>query len=74
MSITLNLNSSGISTISSGICTFKNLVGKAEIVLKLIGILEEDMILVDLLRLALDILIEDIHDKIIDRISLFCFL
>jgi hypothetical protein len=52
---------------------FKNIVGKAENVLKIMGILKDDMILVDLLRLAMDILIEDIHNKIMDRIAEFSY-
>jgi hypothetical protein len=37
--------------------------------LRFLGVLEDDMVLLDLSRPALDILIDDIHDEIIVGIS-----
>jgi len=66
--------SSIISTISSGISTFKSIAGKVESVLHLFGVLDDDMVLLDLLEPALDLLIDDLHDEIIDGISFYYFL
>jgi 5'(3')-deoxyribonucleotidase len=74
MSSIFNLISNRISIVSTGISPFKNLVGKAESVLKFIGFLDHDMVLVDLLIVVLDILIDDILDEIIDGISRCYFL
>jgi hypothetical protein len=59
------------NSFTTGIWTFKNMVKKKESLFRFLGILEDDMILVDLLRPALDILIFHIHDKIMDEISSF---
>jgi hypothetical protein len=42
------------------------MVNKEESVLRFLGILEDDIVLVDLLKPALDILIDEIEDRISD--------
>jgi hypothetical protein len=66
--------SSGLSTISSGISTFKEITGKVESVMHCMGVLDDDMVLLDLLTPALDILIDDMHDEILDGISYYMWL
>jgi hypothetical protein len=63
-----------ISTITTGISTFKSIAGKVESVLHLFGVLDDDMVLLDLLEPALNILIDDMHDEIIDGISYYYFM
>jgi hypothetical protein len=61
------------NSITSAISTVKIVEYKAESLLRFHGILEDDMVLVDLLRPTSDILIDDIHNEIVDGISLFYF-
>jgi len=59
---------------SGYISTFKNLVSKVESVLHLLGILSDDMVLVDLLKPAADILMQDVEDEIIDGLARYLYL
>jgi hypothetical protein len=54
-----------IPQVSSGINTIQSLLAKEEIVLWFFGVISEDMVLVDLLKLVFDTLVDDINHEII---------
>jgi hypothetical protein len=66
--------SSALTTVSSGISTFKEITGKVENVCHALGVLDDDMVLLDLLTPALDILVDDMKDEILDGISYYMWL